>query len=158
MDGSQKLPQRMLDGIRVHLARDSRWPLLALGVAGWMRYVSGTDDAGQTIDVRDPLVDKIRQRVAQSDEQQRVDALLGLEEIFGRDLPHNAQFVAGIRAAATAGDARRPRGRRPRAEFLTIFALMRTEFSSVRLRTLFSPFFVRIGVTVTTLHLSREKE
>ena len=78
MDGSQKLPQRMLDGIRVHLARDSRWPLLALGVAGWMRYVSGTDDAGQTIDVRDPLVDKIRQRVAQSDEQQRVDALLGL--------------------------------------------------------------------------------
>ncbi|MCS6037274.1 hypothetical protein LNQ52_19055 [Klebsiella pneumoniae subsp. pneumoniae] len=42
MDGSQKLPQRMLDGIRVHLARDSRWPLLALGVAGWMRYVSGT--------------------------------------------------------------------------------------------------------------------
>ena len=99
MDGSQKLPQRMLDGIRVHLARDSRWPLLALGVAGWMRYVSGTDDAGQTIDVRDPLVDKIRQRVAQSDEQQRVDALLGLEEIFGRDLPHNAQFVAGIRAA-----------------------------------------------------------
>ncbi|MBN0848641.1 mannitol dehydrogenase family protein, partial [Pseudomonas aeruginosa] len=75
MDGSQKLPQRMLDGIRVHLARDSRWPLLALGVAGWMRYVSGTDDAGQTIDVRDPLVDKIRQRVAQSDEQQRVDAL-----------------------------------------------------------------------------------
>ncbi len=57
------------------------------------------DDAGQTIDVRDPLVDKIRQRVAQSDEQQRVDALLGLEEIFGRDLPHNAQFVAGIRAA-----------------------------------------------------------
>ncbi|HEO9516162.1 TPA: fructuronate reductase [Klebsiella pneumoniae subsp. pneumoniae] len=99
MDGSQKLPQRMLDGIRVHLARDSRWPLLALGVAGWMRYVSGTDDAGQTIDVRDPLVDKIRLRVAQSDEQQRVDALLGLEEIFGRDLPHNAQFVAGIRAA-----------------------------------------------------------
>jgi fructuronate reductase len=99
MDGSQKLPQRMLDGIRVHLERGSRWPLLALGVAGWMRYVSGTDDAGQTIDVRDPLVDKIQQRVAQSDEQQRVDALLGLEEIFGRDLPHNAQFVAGIRAA-----------------------------------------------------------
>ncbi len=77
MDGSQKLPQRMLDGIRVHLARDSRWPLLALGVAGWMRYVSGTDDAGQTIDVRDPLVDKIRLRVAQSDEQQRVDTCWG---------------------------------------------------------------------------------
>ena len=49
--------------------------------------------------MRDPLVDKIQQRVAQSDEQQRVDALLDLEEIFGRDLPHNALFVTGIRAA-----------------------------------------------------------
>ncbi len=47
MDGSQKLPQRMLDGIRVHLARQTPRPLLALGVAGWMRYVSGTDDRGQ---------------------------------------------------------------------------------------------------------------
>jgi fructuronate reductase len=60
MDGSQKLPQRMLDGIRVHLQRGSRWPLLALGVAGWMRYVSGTDDAGQAIDVRDPLAIRFR--------------------------------------------------------------------------------------------------
>ncbi|MCS5931266.1 hypothetical protein LNQ03_02605 [Klebsiella pneumoniae subsp. pneumoniae] len=45
------------------MARDSRWPLLALGVAGWMRYVSGTDDAWvRRSDVRDPLVDKIRLR------------------------------------------------------------------------------------------------
>ncbi len=135
--------------------RDSRWPLLALGVAGWMRYVSGTDDAGQTIDVRDPLVDKIRQRVAQSYEQQRVDALLGLEEIFGGDLPHNAQFVAGIlRRLATAGDARRPRGRRPRAELVHILRLC-GRILFVRLRT---SLFVRIGVTVTTLHLSWGKE
>lgn len=58
MDGSQKLPQRMLEGIREHLARGSDWPLLALGVAGWMRYVSGVDDAGATIDIRDPLSEK----------------------------------------------------------------------------------------------------
>ena len=41
MDGSQKLPQRMLAGIRIHLGRETDWSLLALGVAGWMRYVSG---------------------------------------------------------------------------------------------------------------------
>jgi mannitol-1-phosphate/altronate dehydrogenase len=29
-------------------------------VAGWIRYVSGTDDRGNAIDVRDPLSDKIR--------------------------------------------------------------------------------------------------
>jgi fructuronate reductase len=99
MDGSQKLPQRMLDGIRVHLQRGSRWPLLALGVAGWMRYVSGIDDAGQAIDIRDPLSDKIQALVAGSRNEERVSALLSLEEIFGRDLPRNTQFVENITAA-----------------------------------------------------------
>ncbi|MDT7095151.1 mannitol dehydrogenase family protein [Citrobacter amalonaticus] len=99
MDGSQKLPQRMLAGIRLHLARESAWPLLALGVAGWMRYVSGVDDAGTTIDVRDPLSDKIRARVAASSEDQRVSALLSLSEIFGNDLPHNPVFVQAIETA-----------------------------------------------------------
>ncbi|GJL45585.1 D-mannonate oxidoreductase [Citrobacter farmeri] len=99
MDGSQKLPQRMLAGIRLHLARESAWPLLALGVAGWMRYVSGIDDAGATIDVRDPLSDKIRAIVAASREEQRVVALLSLQEVFGNDLPHNPDFVQAIEAA-----------------------------------------------------------
>ncbi|AMO48053.1 Mannitol dehydrogenase family protein [Enterobacter sp. FY-07] len=96
MDGSQKLPQRMLDGIRVHLQREHHWPLLALGVAGWMRYVSGVDDAGKAIDVRDPLVDKIRAIVDTSSEAERVTALLTLQEIFGADLPQNPVFVDAI--------------------------------------------------------------
>ena len=37
MDGSQKLPQRMLDSVRWHLVHHSDFRLLALGVAGWMR-------------------------------------------------------------------------------------------------------------------------
>lgn len=96
MDGSQKLPQRMLDGIRVHLERHTAWPLLALGVAGWMRYVSGTDDQGNAIDVRDPLSEKIRGIVSTSSEAERVTALLGLNEIFGHDLPQTPAFVDAI--------------------------------------------------------------
>lgn len=46
MDGSQKLPQRMLDPIRQLLAAGSPFPHLALGVAGWMRYVGGIDEQG----------------------------------------------------------------------------------------------------------------
>ncbi|WP_330982489.1 MULTISPECIES: fructuronate reductase [Enterobacterales] len=99
MDGSQKLPQRMLEGIRVHLERESQWPLLALGVAGWMRYVSGTDENGQAIDVRDPLADKIKAIVATSSEDDRVTALLTLSEIFGQDLPQNTRFVNEIQQA-----------------------------------------------------------
>ncbi len=99
MDGSQKLPQRMLEGIREHLARGSDWPLLALGVAGWMRYVSGVDDAGATIDIRDPLSEKIRQLVESSSDAERVSALLSLQEVFGTDLVKNPLFVQAIEQA-----------------------------------------------------------
>lgn len=99
MDGSQKLPQRMLDGIRVHLERKIAWPLLALGVAGWIRYVSGTDERGDAIDVRDPLSDKIQSIVKASSEAERVNALLTLSEVFGQDLPHNSVFVNAVNEA-----------------------------------------------------------
>lgn len=99
MDGSQKLPQRMLDGIRIHLERQSAWPLLALGVAGWIRYVSGTDEQGNTIDVRDPLSDKIRAKVEASNDANRVNALLTLSEVFGHDLAQNHVFVESVNQA-----------------------------------------------------------
>lgn len=99
MDGSQKLPQRMLAGVRIHLERGSAWPLLALGIAGWMRYVCGVDDAGAPIDVRDPLSDKIRLLVANVGENEKVANLLTLQEVFGSDLPKNPAFVQAIKTA-----------------------------------------------------------
>lgn len=99
MDGSQKLPQRMLAGVRIHLERGSAWPLLALGIAGWMRYVCGVDDAGAPIDVRDPLSDKIRLLVANVGENEKVANLLTLQEVFGSDLPKNPFFVQAIETA-----------------------------------------------------------
>ncbi|MCX2866451.1 mannitol dehydrogenase family protein [Kluyvera cryocrescens] len=94
MDGSQKLPQRMLDSVRWHLADNSNFTLLALGVAGWMRYVGGVDEQGNAIEVCDPLLPVIQAAVAQSEEgESRVKALLAIEAIFGKDLPLNGQFV-----------------------------------------------------------------
>lgn len=100
MDGSQKLPQRMLDGVRWHLADGSDFPLLALGVAGWMRYVGGVDEQGNPIEVSDPLLSTLQEKVqhsAQGDE--RVKALLSIEAIFGQDLPQNATFVNAVTQA-----------------------------------------------------------
>ncbi|MDF7667066.1 fructuronate reductase [Orbaceae bacterium ESL0727] len=93
MDGTQKLPQRLLDSIRFHIKNHSDFSLLALGVAGWMRYVSGIDDNGETIDVRDPMVNTLKQIVNDSDGGvDRVNALLSLDTVFGTDLPHNQPF------------------------------------------------------------------
>ncbi|MFW0765870.1 mannitol dehydrogenase family protein [Trabulsiella odontotermitis] len=100
MDGSQKLPQRMLDSVRWHLAHQSRFDLLALGVAGWMRYVGGVDEQGNTIEVCDPLLPVIQQAVKQSQEgETRVQALLGIEAIFGKELPLESTFVKNVTSA-----------------------------------------------------------
>ncbi|RMN19485.1 hypothetical protein ALQ63_01586 [Serratia plymuthica] len=100
MDGTQKLPQRMLDSVRWHLQHGGSYAGLALGVAAWMRYVSGVDDAGQPIDIRDPLLPALQQRVAATpDDEQRVKALLGLKSVFGEQLPAEGEFVAAVTRA-----------------------------------------------------------
>ncbi|MGL5970108.1 MAG: mannitol dehydrogenase family protein [Kluyvera sp.] len=97
MDGSQKLPQRMLDSVRWHLSDNSSFKLLTLGVAGWMRYVGGVDEQGNKIEVSDPLLPVIQAAVQGSEEgESRVKALLAIEAIFGQDLPQNAQFVEQV--------------------------------------------------------------
>src|SRR5262249_54018301 len=64
MDGSQKLPQRLLSTIRERLARGQPIRCLALAVAAWIRYVSGKDEAGRPIDVRDPLAASLQTALA----------------------------------------------------------------------------------------------
>ncbi|AOR64064.1 mannitol dehydrogenase family protein [Pectobacterium wasabiae] len=97
MDGSQKLPQRMLDSIRWHLAQGSRFDALSLGVAGWMRYVGGIDEQGQPIEISDPLKEAIAETVQNSMEgESRVAALLTLTAIFGEDLPKDPVFVEAV--------------------------------------------------------------
>ncbi|MDE5457616.1 mannitol dehydrogenase family protein [Bradyrhizobium sp. CSA112] len=85
MDGSQKLPQRLLasmqDRLRLGLPIDTH----ALAVAGWMRYVTGTDEQGRAIDVRDPLAAKLK-AIAESTgpvAERLAPALLEVEPIFG---------------------------------------------------------------------------
>jgi len=100
MDGSQKLPQRMLDSVRWHLAKGSDFSLLALGIAGWMRYVGGVDEQGAAIEVSDPLLVTLQQAVQQSAEgEARVLALLSIEAIFGNELPHEKTFVGQVTQA-----------------------------------------------------------
>ena len=93
MDGTQKLPQRMLDSVRWHIQNNSDFSLLALGVAGWMRYVGGMDDNQNDIDIRDPMCNELKTLVDSSqDGQERVTALLSLNAVFGDDLSSNLQF------------------------------------------------------------------
>ncbi|GAA0529836.1 mannitol dehydrogenase family protein [Paractinoplanes ferrugineus] len=88
MDGSQKLPQRVLHTIldRRRAGGTPRWG--ALVVAAWMRFARGTTDDGRPLPLDDPLADRIRQRLAAAEPTPAgtVDALLGLDTIFSPEL------------------------------------------------------------------------
>jgi fructuronate reductase len=85
MDGSQKLPQRLLatmqDRLRLGLPIDTH----ALAVAGWMRYVTAKDEAGRAIDVRDPIAAKLREIAEDAGPvaDRLAPALLEVSSIFG---------------------------------------------------------------------------
>ncbi len=104
MDGSLKLPVRLLPTIRERLAKNLPIPRLALAVAAWIRYVGGVDERGRPIDVRDPAAADLRKALdaAGSDAVARVHAALSFTSIFGTDLPGDARFVDAV-AAAFAG-------------------------------------------------------
>lgn len=86
MDGSQKLPQRILGTLNDAMAAGRPCPGLILAVAAWMRYVSGIDEGGNVIDVRDPLAARLK---ALSDSAgtpaEKVAALLSVREVFSAD-------------------------------------------------------------------------
>ena len=101
MDGTQKLPQRLLATIRERLAAGAPFDRLALGVAGWMRYARGVDETGRPIDVRDPLAERLRKLAEEAGPVagRLAPALLSVREVFGDDLPANPAFVDAVTAA-----------------------------------------------------------
>ena len=116
MDGSQKLPQRLLGTVRDNLNAGRRIDMLALAVAGWMRYVSGRDEAGHAIKVSDPLAEEFARIAAESgvhdggEPAALASRLLGIRAIFGDDLPADPRFagrvITWLTSLFTAGAAR----------------------------------------------------
>jgi fructuronate reductase len=86
MDGSQKLPQRLLGTV------------LALAIAGWIRYASGVDEQGKPIAVADPLAGKFAAiaTAARGNAAQIAEGFLDLAEVFGADLSGNAVFRRAV--------------------------------------------------------------
>lgn len=83
MDGSQKLPQRILGTLSANLRAGRPSPGLTLAVAAWMIYVRGTDLSGASIDVRDPMAVDLHAAATSADP---VGALLALRAVFPADL------------------------------------------------------------------------
>lgn len=103
MDGSQKLPQRLLGTIADRIAAGGTPTWAALAVAAWMRHVwTGRTDDGRPFTVDDPMAELFSARLAAAGVEAGaaapagqagavVIALLGIREVFG-ELTESAAF------------------------------------------------------------------
>ncbi|WP_129336686.1 mannitol dehydrogenase family protein [Cellulomonas endophytica] len=103
MDGSQKLPQRLLGTVRDRLAAGATPTAAAAAVAAWALYAraaagGGLVVAGRPVTLDDPLAPAIADAVT-GDEAGLADRVLALAPVFGTDLPADDRFRGAVRAA-----------------------------------------------------------
>ena len=93
MDGSQKLPQRILETVSDLLKHEGNFQGLALAIAAWIKYVTGIDLNGESIDVRDPLVNDFATIAKQSKtSEDYVDLILDQGKVFPANLRDSSAF------------------------------------------------------------------
>jgi fructuronate reductase len=88
MDGSQKLPQRLLGTILDRRAAGGRPVWACLVLASWMRFVRGYADDGTALPLDDPLADRLRAAVSTVDDKPAdlADALFAIDAVFPAEL------------------------------------------------------------------------
>ena len=107
MDGSQKLPQRLLDSVRDRLATDAPIDRLALAIAGWIHFLRGVDEQGDVHPIDDPLCDALAALLAQANaaagsagcdaaaERRRIETVCRFAPVFGA-LGEDPRFVDAV--------------------------------------------------------------
>ncbi|MFI5910760.1 mannitol dehydrogenase family protein [Dactylosporangium sp. NPDC051541] len=86
MDGSQKLPQRLLATIADRRAAGSVPVYATLVLAAWMRFVRGVADDGTALPLDDPLADRLR----------ATPSLLELDAVFPPGFADDAELRAQL--------------------------------------------------------------
>lgn len=100
IDGSQKLPQRLLGTAADRLAAGQPVDALALSVAAWMRYVGGDGERGVRFTVDDPLADELAERArSAADDAGKVDALLAVRKVFPEALAADPRWRSALTRA-----------------------------------------------------------
>lgn len=95
-DGSQKLPQRLLAPLRERIAKGLPYPAIATAIAAWVHFIAKSAYA-ENPGINDPMAQELIRRARLSRCGEEIVAnLLGIEKIFGNDLPANPLFVATV--------------------------------------------------------------
>jgi fructuronate reductase len=94
MDGSQKLPQRLLQPALDRLRQGAMPRHIALVVAAWMRFLQRRDEQGRAYEINDPLAGRLVKLAAEAGENAEAlaGALFGVREIFDPGLAGHTDF------------------------------------------------------------------
>jgi fructuronate reductase len=100
MDGTQKLPQRLVEPALVTLRAGGSLDAYAFAVAAWMRYCLGMNEHGQTFALRDPREAEIAALLgdAGNDAGSIVDRLLGLPGLFPDELATSPRWRKAVQS------------------------------------------------------------
>ena len=101
MDGTQKLPQRLIQPAVEALARGEDAETFALAVAGWMRYALGIDRNGKPYELRDPRAVEIAGLLQATDRSAGSvsRALFSLPGLFPESLTGNKAWATRVETA-----------------------------------------------------------
>jgi fructuronate reductase len=97
MDGSQKLPQRLLGTVRDRIAEGRPYDRLALALAAWIYYLRGSDETGAPHAIADPLAATLTERLAPLAQSVHdgVAHFTAFTPVFG-ELGRDPRFVSAI--------------------------------------------------------------
>jgi mannitol 2-dehydrogenase len=99
VDASERIPKFVLPVVREQLELGGPIHRAALVIAAWARFLEGTDEPGEPIDITDRRLGELRAAVRA--DQANPGAFLNLTGVFG-DLGQNARFAAAYRQAREA--------------------------------------------------------
>lgn len=88
MDGSQKIPQRILPALMTQLKEGGPIEGLTLAVAGWIRYTQGVEEDGTEYSVDDPMAE-IFTAMSSLKGKARIEEMLSLEDVFAPELKND---------------------------------------------------------------------
>lgn len=94
MDGSQKIPQRLLPPLRDRLQKGESIEVITLGIAAWIRYTRGIDDRGERYTLDDPMAEKLKVLHEKNGAmpENYMTEVLGITEVFDSELGNNEIF------------------------------------------------------------------
>ncbi|MBO1269485.1 mannitol dehydrogenase family protein [Arthrobacter cavernae] len=99
VDASERIPKFVLPVVREQLELGGPVDRAALVIAAWARFLEGTDEQGEPIEITDRRLDALRDAIRA--DQENPGAFLNVTEVFG-DLGKNARFAAAYRQAREA--------------------------------------------------------